>query len=158
MSLVRPGLEYASTVWNPYTKTLKNKLEMVQRRAARFVLYRYRRTSSDGTMLENLGWQSLSERRRRASLIMFFKIHNSLVAIDMPPTLTPKLPNRLTRSENSQAYHIQGSAREYHRMAFYQRTARDWNTLQEALASGGFQEWPASMVGCSKGTPLMHER
>ena len=135
MSLVRPGLEYASTVWNPYTETLKNKLEMVQRRAARFVLHRYRRTSSVGTMLENLGWQSLSERRRRASLIMFFKIHNSLVAIDMPPTLTPKLSNRLTRSENSQAYHIQGSAREYHRMAFYQRTARDWNTLPEALAS-----------------------
>ena len=27
MSLVRPGLEYASTIWNPYTETLKNKLE-----------------------------------------------------------------------------------------------------------------------------------
>ena len=54
MSLVQPGLEYASTVWNPYTETLKNKLEMVQRRAARFVLHRYRRTASVGTMMHLL--------------------------------------------------------------------------------------------------------
>jgi hypothetical protein len=32
-SLVRPQLEYASTVWNPYTKRNINKVEMVQRRA-----------------------------------------------------------------------------------------------------------------------------
>ena len=37
-SLVRPQLEYASTVWNPYTKRNNNKIEMVQRRVARFVI------------------------------------------------------------------------------------------------------------------------
>ena len=32
---VRPHLEYCSTVWNPHHKEQVNKIEMVQRRAAR---------------------------------------------------------------------------------------------------------------------------
>ena len=35
-TLVRPLLEYSSSVWDPHTKTLVNKIEIVQRRAARF--------------------------------------------------------------------------------------------------------------------------
>jgi hypothetical protein len=31
-------VEYASTVWNPYTKTEINKIEAIQRRAARYVV------------------------------------------------------------------------------------------------------------------------
>jgi hypothetical protein len=37
-SLVWPLVEYASTVWNPYTKPEINKIEAVQRRAARYVV------------------------------------------------------------------------------------------------------------------------
>jgi hypothetical protein len=36
-TLVCPLVEYASTVWNPYTKTEINKIEAVQRRAARYI-------------------------------------------------------------------------------------------------------------------------
>ena len=43
---VRPILEYASTVWDPHTKELTTQLEMVQRRAARFVTADYRRRHS----------------------------------------------------------------------------------------------------------------
>jgi hypothetical protein len=38
LDLVRPLVEYASTVWNPYRKTEINKTEAVQRRAARYVV------------------------------------------------------------------------------------------------------------------------
>jgi hypothetical protein len=38
-TLVRPLVEYASTVWNPYTKIEINKIEAVQRRAARYVVW-----------------------------------------------------------------------------------------------------------------------
>ena len=41
-SLVRPHLEYASAVWDPYTARDSNKLDKVQRRAARFVRRDYR--------------------------------------------------------------------------------------------------------------------
>ena len=36
-SMIRPILEYASTVWSPYTKKNILMIEAVQRRAARFV-------------------------------------------------------------------------------------------------------------------------
>ena len=35
-TLVRPLLEYSSSVWDPHTQVLINKIEMVQRWAARF--------------------------------------------------------------------------------------------------------------------------
>jgi hypothetical protein len=34
-TLVRPSVEYASAVWDPYTRNQINQLEQVQRRAAR---------------------------------------------------------------------------------------------------------------------------
>jgi hypothetical protein len=50
-TLVRPQLEYAATVWGPWTQTNISKIEEVQRRAARFTLDDYRRTSSVSSML-----------------------------------------------------------------------------------------------------------
>ena len=38
---VRPVLEYGSSVWDPYTLGLQDKLEKVQNRAARFVIRNY---------------------------------------------------------------------------------------------------------------------
>ena len=44
--LVRHILEYASVVWDPYSKNQKDRLEMVQRRAARFCSAVFKRYSS----------------------------------------------------------------------------------------------------------------
>ena len=49
---VRPLLEYASSVWDPYTKRNIDKIEAIQRRAARFVLNCYHNTSSVSAVLE----------------------------------------------------------------------------------------------------------
>ena len=39
--LVRPVLEYGSSVWGPYCVSLNDELEKVQKRAARFVTRNY---------------------------------------------------------------------------------------------------------------------
>ena len=39
-SLVRPNLEYCASIWNPYSVQSIKKLEMVQRRAARYATSR----------------------------------------------------------------------------------------------------------------------
>ena len=62
-ALVRPTCEYASTVWDPHTQDNINKIEMVQRRAARFVKRQQARTSSVTEMLHQLNWKSLREKK-----------------------------------------------------------------------------------------------
>ena len=50
-TLVKPQLEYASTVWYPHATTNINKVEAVQRKAARWATRGYRCTSSVFGML-----------------------------------------------------------------------------------------------------------
>ena len=64
IALVRPILEYASAVWDPHQQYLINNIEMVQRRAARWVKQDYRQTSSVSNMLYDLQWSTLHERRK----------------------------------------------------------------------------------------------
>ena len=73
-SMVRPIEEYCSTVWNPYTTEYIKKVEMVQRRAARYVTNWYHNTSSVTSMLDHLEWESLEARRAKNKPTMFFKI------------------------------------------------------------------------------------
>ena len=54
-TLVRPLLEYASTVWSPHTATDIQKIESVQRRAAIWAIRDYRYPSSVTSMQAPLG-------------------------------------------------------------------------------------------------------
>ena len=73
-TLVRPQVEYASSVWTPHTKVNILKIEMTQRRAARWVKNNYSTYDSVSHMLDNLGWRSLENRRTDSRLIMFYEI------------------------------------------------------------------------------------
>ena len=64
--LVRPLVEYNSSVWDPYTHANIQKLKMVQRRVARYVTSRHRNTYSVSDMLQSLNWRSLEARRTDA--------------------------------------------------------------------------------------------
>ena len=66
-TLVRPQVEYASTVWSPFTQRDIRKVEMVQRRAVRWVKHNYSTYESVTQMQEGLGWRSLEQRRSRCS-------------------------------------------------------------------------------------------
>ena len=79
---IRPQLEYCSTIWNPWQKTLSQKIESVQRSAARYVCNNYNYTSSVTSMLKSLNWHTLEYRRNHSSLMYFYKIRNVLVHVD----------------------------------------------------------------------------
>ena len=81
ISLIRPHLEYASAAWDPYTARDSNKLDSVQRRAARFVKKDYRRTTSVSQLVVQLGLESLSDRRMNARLSLFYKGLHGLAAV-----------------------------------------------------------------------------
>ena len=73
-ALVQPILEYASTSWDPYTKSNIQQLEAVQRRAARFVTGDYRTTSSPSQMIADLGWEPLYQGMANFKLVMVYRI------------------------------------------------------------------------------------
>ena len=54
---VRPILEYAAFVWSSHTNTNINKLESVQRRAARYVMSDFDRYGNVSKMLSTLQWE-----------------------------------------------------------------------------------------------------
>ena len=73
-TIVRPQLEYAFPVWSPYTQTNINKIEAVQRRAARWVSNDYSSYSNLTQMINTLGLRSLEQICADARLIMFYKM------------------------------------------------------------------------------------
>ena len=80
-ALVRPKLEYSCSVWNLHKTESVSKIEMVQRRAARYVCNKNHNTSSVTNMFTTLNLPSLAERRLRTRLVMMYKISYHLVAI-----------------------------------------------------------------------------
>jgi len=95
LSLVRPCLEFASSAWDPYLAKDIECLDKIQRRAARFVCRDYRHTTSVSGLIEKLGWQPLTDRRKIARLVHFYKIVNKTSPIE-PDSLCK--PSRSTRS------------------------------------------------------------
>ncbi|XP_072175479.1 uncharacterized protein [Diadema setosum] len=123
-TLVRPIVQYASTVWDPSSKNLIHKVEMFQRRAARFTLNRYHNTSSVTKMLQELDWTTLEQRRKNDRLIMMYKIHNNptpLSALDY----SIKQATQLTRVSKPHSYQVPYLRTESHRHLFFPRTVRN---------------------------------
>ena len=129
-AIVRPLVEYAPCVWDPSTKTNIDKLEMIQRRAARYVLNRYHNTSSVDDMLNQLKWPTLQDRRKTSRLSMLYKIVHSQVEVQSHHQhLIPC--NRQSRHNNSKSYQVPDTTKGYIQDSFYPRTIREWNSLPE---------------------------
>jgi len=81
ISLVRPHLEYAAAAWDHYLIDDCKQLEKVQRRAARFDKRDYKSTTSVSSLISQLGWQTLSDRRRNSRLSLMYKSLHGLAGI-----------------------------------------------------------------------------
>jgi hypothetical protein len=95
-------MDYSCVVWDPYLRKDIDKLEYIQRRAARFVKNDYRRDSSVTAMLQDLKWQPLADRRRDQRSILLYKIINGLVAIPADQHIQPN--PRPSRNRHTRHY------------------------------------------------------
>ena len=121
--LVRPLVEYASPVWDPYHQTEIDRIEMVQRRAARYVTNIHNNRSSVNQMLEHLDWKSLQQRRKDARLAMMYKITNEKVAIPKEGRLIP--PKLLSRNMHDKSFQIPSATSDYRKYSFFPPTNYD---------------------------------
>ena len=136
IALVRPHLEYASSVWDPFRKCHINALQMVQRKVARFVTFNYTREPGTViTILQHLGW-------KMARLTLFYKSINGEAAVSIPPYLTK--PTTRTRQYHSQRFSRLSTSTDTYKYSFIPRTISDWNNLPlEVILSpsvGSFRE------------------
>jgi hypothetical protein len=69
--------DYSSTVWDPHQQQDKQRLERIQRRAARYVTNRYHNTSYVSDMLDQL----LKASRLGAPTLASFRAFQSLVVL-----------------------------------------------------------------------------
>jgi len=131
--LLLPSIEYCSAIWDPYHQTLVSKLEMIQHRAARFVLnkpwYRSGQQHSVTDMLNHLQWPSLTSRRRNARLILFFKIVRNLLVLPSRCLPQPTLVSH-TRTNNSLKFSHLQSRIDLYKYSFLPKTIIDWNNLK----------------------------
>lgn len=128
-AIVRPTLEYASTIWSPHQKELINKIEMVQRRAARYVTGNYQHQASVTTMLEQLGWQTLESRRQQARIILGYKILNGLVAVPA----NQLIPAPVTTRGHSLRFTQISARTNYYKFTFFPQFIVLWNSLPQQV-------------------------
>ena len=135
-SLVRPSLEYAFSVWDPHLKSDINKIEMFQRRVARYVTNRQRNTSSVGDMLQHLKWRSLEDRRRDAHLVMMYRISHDKVAVSKSDRLSS--PLRHSRNMHSHSYQAPLCKTQQGKASFFLCTIVDWNRLPQTAITSSY--------------------
>ena len=100
-SAIRPIVEYASVVFDCLSLYNSICLENVQRRAARVCTGAMKRTELN-KMLNDLGWETLSQRRTNAKLILFYKIKNKLT----PTYLSNIMPVAPLANEQLSKYNL----------------------------------------------------
>ena len=121
-TIVRPQVEYASTVWSPSTKRIYRRLKW------------FREGQLDGQkfgvaqMQNELELRSLEQRRADARVIMFFfKIVHGLVAIPLPSYF--EQPSRMTRHSHPLALCQIHTSVNYYKYSFFPAAVVYWNKL-----------------------------
>lgn len=133
-ALVRPVMEYASSVWSPNSIKSTNELEMVQRRAARHTMSDFKRTTSVTPMLTELGWDTLAERRAKSKVTLLYRMMHNLVAVN--PLEYLHHPQVMTRG-HPQVFRQPYCRTKVYQMSYFPSAAVLWNSL------------PASIVGAA---------
>ena len=134
-SVVRSGMEYASAIWDSSSKRDINKLEMVQRKPARWVKSSYTPTTSVTKLLQELKWANLADRRGNLRLILFYKIYHNYVEI--PHSDIGLIPSSRPSRRNTKQVYRQRASTDTLKNSFALKTSSDWNILPDSTVSVG---------------------
>lgn len=152
MALIRPIAEYAAAVWDPYKIGQVKAVESIQRKAARKVKgkNRFRKwvivkkdkkvgtgiskitlkriPESVSEMVEELGWETLEERRKKARLC---NIYRALVGSEAWEDVAVRLekPEYIGRKDHRWKIKERKANTEGARGSHVTRGIRDWNNL-----------------------------
>ena len=138
ITLVRPLLEYACSVWDPNGKKEIASLEKVQRVAARFATNcRSHQPGCVTRALHSLGWEPLKTRREKARLKAFHKaVHNKSATI-IPEYIRKPSGRYTTRHHSTSNFTVPYARTDSYKYSFFPRTIREWNRLPNEITESG---------------------
>ena len=139
-TLARPLVEYCSTVWSPHETGLDHEIEMVQRRAARFVSGRYSWRESVTAMLSDLGWETLQKRRQDQDMKLLIRILKGECKIDIEGLLNKASYISIRNGDHPKKFEEFQCRVDYFYQSFFPRVVRQWNKLSKVDVSKHFPE------------------
>ena len=124
-AMVRPAMEYASTIWDLVSQKHIQMLEQIQWHAPWYVFNNYTdRTPGCLTqMVEDLNLESLEDHTRTNCLCMLYRILHNLV--DVQPDTYLQVRDRQTRGHAR--FFQERTEFPGYRNSFFPHTTRDWN-------------------------------
>ena len=98
-SIVRPTLEYASQIWDPYEKKYSKKLEKVQNQALRFI-YQIKGRTSFSTLRAKTNFPSLKSRRQNSR----YQLLTKCLSENMEPSFEYNLKKKYNTRQRKGTY------------------------------------------------------
>ena len=132
LTIIRPHLEYASPVWDPYHKTEVEAIESVQKFALRMSLKSWS-TDYDHLLLESK-LLSLKTRRSVLNLNQLYKIMKNLTHYPNAPITQRDIPYS-NRRINATTVCVPHASTCAYQNSFFPKTLSLWNTLPEEITS-----------------------
>ena len=133
ISFIRPLLEYSDVLWDNCTAEQSNDIESIQIEAARIVTGATK-LCNIAKLYHDLKWDTLSNRRRKHKLILFYKMKQNI----SPSYLTNLIPipqeNRYPLRNRNDIPTIQSRTSLYQE-SFLPSVIRQWNSLPEDVKS-----------------------
>ena len=136
---IQPHLDYSCEVWDVIGKTLSDRLQKLQNRAARIIM-NFKNESGQSLLARNsLGWITLEERRAEMKTRLMYKSINKLAP--------QRLSNFFQNSNTMYDYDLRGSSTRLClpkprtknlKKSFSYNGAHVWNQIPEDIRTSAF--------------------
>ena len=138
ISFIRPILEYSDVVWDNCNSAEKEELEKIQHEAARIVTGCTKLVSINN-LYEEVGWETLGQRRRKHKLILMYKTVKGLTPSYLQ-NLVPTTVGNLSQYHglrNSCNLQVIPARTSLYANSFFPSTVSEWNNLSPEVRNAG---------------------
>jgi hypothetical protein len=126
LTLVRPILEYASSVWDPSTQVNIKRLEQTQKRAVRFITNEYSHLTRVTPLVKSLNLETLQDRRLKSKVAIIHKTLNHNLQVQ-----NHSLIKYSERHKDKSTFLIPYARTNTYKNSFFPSAIRAWNGLPE---------------------------
>jgi hypothetical protein len=142
LTMIRPVIEYGDIVYDNLTKKQIEQLEHIQRRAGLICTGAYKHTEHK-TLLKELGWEPLCDRRKAHQLLTYYKLVNGPTPAHISAIMTKPISTQTGYNlRNKHNLRAPLNRLEICKGSYFPQTIKDWNNLKiETRASLTFHSF-----------------